>query len=256
MGMFQWRISFLIAAVATAFLTVIWQWKARDYPPDFQNRQEKRPEIDSGAWLSLFTNRSLMFLAFAYGALGYFQYIFFYWMYYYFGEVLHLGSRTSAVYMTGLFLMEGALMPVGGFVSDRLTLRHGPQFGRRVVPITGLLLGAILLYSGTIASGFLAVACFSFAFGFAACCEGPFWATVTELAGPRVGRASGILNAGAQIGGVFAPIITPWIAARAGWAAGLHAGALAALSAAAAIYCINLRPVPEHEPIPEPVTPA
>src|SRR5262249_34060047 len=143
-------------------------------------------------WMSLFTNRNLMLLTFAYGALGYFQYIFFYWMYYYFGEVLRLGSRTSAVYTTILFLTEGALMPMGGFVSDRLTVRYGAQFGRRVVPISGLTLAAILLYGGTNSSGFLAVACFSLAFGFAACCEGPFWATVTEMSGERLGRASSI----------------------------------------------------------------
>jgi len=253
MEMFRWRISFVIAALVTAFLTIVWQWQARDYPPDVQHQQVTRVETPQRVWVSLFTNRSLMLLTFAYGALGYFQYIFFYWMYYYFGEVLRLGSRTSAVYTTILFLTEGAIMPMGGFVSDRLTVRYGPQYGRRVVPITGLTLGAILLYGGTITSGFVAVTCFSFAFGFAACCEGPFWATVTEMAGERLGRASSILNTGAQVGGAFAPIVTPWIAAKMGWASGLHAGGLAALSAAAAVYFIKLRPIPENEPMPEPV---
>jgi MFS family permease len=256
MEMFRWRISFVIAALATAFLTIAWQWQAHDHPPDVPQGQMKRAEMPDRVWVSLFTNRSLMLLTFAYGALGYFQYIFFYWMYYYFGEVLRLGSRTSAIYTTILFLTEGALMPMGGFVSDRLTVRYGPQFGRRVVPICGLTLAAVLLYGGTITSGLLAVACFSLAFGFAACCEGPFWATVTEMAGERLGRASSILNTGAQVGGVFAPIVTPWIAARIGWASGLHAGGLAALSAAVAIYFIKLGPVRENEPVPEPVSPA
>jgi ACS family glucarate transporter-like MFS transporter len=256
MEMFRWRISFVIAALATVFLTLAWQWQARDHPPNVQHEEKKRAERSDRVWVSLFTNRSLMLLTFAYGALGYFQYIFFYWMYYYFGEVLHLGSRTSAVYTTILFVTEGALIPMGGFVSDRLTVRYGPQFGRRVVPISGLTLGAILVYIGTITSGLLAVACFSLAFGFAAFCEGPFWAAVTQMAGERLGRASSILNTGAQIGGVFAPIVTPWIAARAGWASGLHAGGLAALSAAVAIYYVKLKPIRENEPIPEPVTPA
>ena len=256
MEMFRWRISFVLAALATAFLTIVWQWHARDKPLDVRHQQMNRAERLDGVWASLFTNRSLMLLTFAYGALGYFQYIFFYWMYYYFGEVLHLGSRTSAVYTTILFLTEGALMPMGGFVSDRLTVRYGPQFGRRVVPISGLTLAAILLYGGTNTSGLLAVACFSLAFGFAACCEGPFWAIVTEMAGEQLGRASSILNTGAQLGGVFAPIVTPWIAARAGWASGLHAGGLAALSAAAAIYSIKLGPTRGSETIPETRSPA
>ena len=129
MEMFRWRISFVIAALATAFLTIAWQWHARDKPLDVQHEQVNEADTTDRVWVSLFTNRSLMLLTFAYGALGYFQYIFFYWMYYYFGEVLHLGSRTSAVYTTILFLTEGALMPMGGFVSDILTVRYGPQFG-------------------------------------------------------------------------------------------------------------------------------
>ena len=242
MRLFQWRASFVIAAGVTAVLAAIWHWQARDHPNTSVNPVKPTVEVDRPSWLKLFSNRNLMLLTFAYGALGYFQYIFFYWMYYYFGDVLHLGAQTSAAYTTVLFLTEGAIMPVGGLVSDRLTLRYGAQFGRRMVPIAGLTLGAILIYSGTVTSGFLAVVCLSLAFGFAACCEGPFWATVTEMAGERVGGASSILNAGAQVGGFFAPILTPWIASRAGWAAGLYAGGLAALSAAVAIYFIQLRP--------------
>ncbi|HVT93309.1 MAG TPA: MFS transporter [Bryobacteraceae bacterium] len=242
MRMFQWRASFGIAAGVTAVLAAIWQWQARDHPNAPANPVTPSVEAGRPSWLKLFSNRNLMLLTFAYGALGYFQYIFFYWMYYYFGDVLHLGAQTSAAYTTALFLTEGAIMPVGGLVSDRLTLRYGAQFGRRIVPIAGLTLGAILIYSATITSGVPAVVCLSLAFGFAACCEGPFWATVTEMAGERVGGASSILNAGAQVGGFFAPILTPWIASRAGWAAALYAGGLAALSAVAAIYFIQLRP--------------
>jgi ACS family glucarate transporter-like MFS transporter len=242
MRMFQWRASFGIAAGVTAVLAAIWQWQARDHPNAPANPVTPSVEAGRPSWLKLFSNRNLMLLTFAYGALGYFQYIFFYWMYYYFGDVLHLGAQTSAAYTTALFLTEGAIMPVGGLVSDRLTLRYGAQFGRRIVPIAGLTLGAILIYSATITSGVPAVVCLSLAFGFAACCEGPFWATVTEMAGERVGGASSILNAGAQVGGFFAPILTPWIASRAGWAAALYAGGLAALFAVAAIYFIQLRP--------------
>lgn len=240
MRKFQWRVSFALAALATAALAAVWQWRARDNPPGAEPRDARREETGPPSWRALFTDGNLMLLTFAYGALGYFQYIFFYWMYYYFGEVLHLGARAAAAYTTILFLTEGAIMPLGGLVSDRLTLRYGPRFGRRVVPIAGLSLGAVLIYGGTAVSGFLAVACFSLAFGFAACCEGPFWAIVTEMAGERVGGASSILNAGAQIGGLFAPVLTPWIASRAGWAAGLYAGGLAALCAAAAVYFVRL----------------
>ena len=140
-------------------------------------------------------------------------------------------------------------MPLGGLVSDRLTRRYGPQIGRRLVPMAGLSLGAMLTYIATASAGFTAVVCLSLAFGLAACCEGPFWATVTEMAGEHVGGASSILNAGAQVGGFFAPVLTPLIASRWGWSWGLYAGSLIAVSGVIAVYFVNLRTVVVEAPL-------
>ena len=242
---FKWRASFLMAAGIAAVLGAAWYAYARDLPP----KQAAFPPLvgalpGRAAWMNLFTNRNLMLLTFAYGALGYFQYIFFYWTYYYFGEVLHLGSNSSARYTTILFLIEGAMMPLGGLLSDRLTRSYGAQFGRRMVPIAGLALSAVFTYAGTISSGIvMVVLCLSLSFGLASFCEGPFWAAVTEMAGDQVGAASSILNTGAQIAGMFAPVLTPYIASRAGWSWGLYAGNLIALSGVVAIYFVDVRPL-------------
>jgi MFS family permease len=240
---FGWRAPFWVAALATAALAAFWYLSARDYPSRADHVEVPDRARTAQSWGVLFRDRNLLLITYAYSALGYFQYIFFYWMYYYFGQVLHLGEDASARYTTILFLTEGSIMPLGGLVSDRLTRRYGPHVGRRMVPIVGLSLGATLLYFGTVSVGVTAVACFSLAFGFAASCEGPFWATVTEIAGERVGGASSILNTGAQVGGFFAPILTPLIASRIGWSAGLYGGALVAISGVIAVYFVNLRPL-------------
>lgn len=240
---FGWRISFLAAACATAALAVVWLWYARDWPAGATRPRKTSTERHRADWLKLFADRNLMLLTFAYGTLGYFQYIFFYWIYYYFGEVLHLGAQSSAKYTTILFVSEGVILPVGGLVSDYLTRGKGSHLGRRIVPMLGLTLSAVFTYAGTVVPSVAAVVmCLSLAFGLAACCEGPFWACVTEIAGTRVGAASSILNAGAQIGGFFAPILTPFIASRAGWSWGLYAGSLIALSGVVAIYLVDVRP--------------
>jgi MFS family permease len=136
----------------------------------------------------------------------------------------------------------GSTRAARGLVSDRLTRRYGAQLGRRVVPMLGLTLSVVFIYAGTVASRVGAVVtCLSLAFGLAACCEGPFWACVTEIAGERVGAASSILNTGAQVGGFFAPILTPYIAARAGWSWGLYVGGLVAMSGVAAVYLADVR---------------
>jgi MFS family permease len=242
---FGWRTPFLAAALATAALAAFWYLYARDYPSGADHIEVPDKARPAQPWGALFRNRNLLLITYAYSALGYFQYIFFYWMYYYFGQVLHLGEDRSARYTTILFLTEGSIMPLGGLLSDRLTRRYGAQVGRRMVPIAGLSLGAALLFFGTVSMGVTAVACFSLAFGFAASCEGPFWATVTEIAGERVGGASSILNTGAQVGGFFAPILTPLIASRVGWSWGLYAGALVAISGVIAVYFVNIQPLAE-----------
>ena len=243
---FKWRASFLMAAAISVVLGAAWYAYARDLPSEGRRlpASARSGSPAQAAWLNLFTNRNLMLLTFAYGALGYFQYIFFYWTYYYFGEVLHLGSHSSARYTTILFLIEGAIMPLGGLLSDRLTRSYGAQFGRRMVPIAGLALSVVFTYAGTISSGIaMVVLCLSLSFGLASFCEGPFWAAVTEMAGDQVGAASSILNTGAQIAGMFAPVLTPYIASHAGWSWGLYAGNLIALSGAVAIYFVDVRPL-------------
>jgi MFS family permease len=240
---FDWRTAFLPAALAPAILAGVWYWFARDAPLPEKHAVKVPMQVRASApRLASPTDRNLLLLTFAYAALGYFQYIFFYWMYYYFGQVLHLGDAASARYTSVLFLAEGLIMPLGGLVSDRLARAYGPQFGRRWVPIASLTLAAVLTCAGTASKGLIAVACFSLAFGFAACCEGPFWATVTELGAERVGSASSILNAGAQVGGFFAPVMTPIIARLFGWSWGLYAGVLVVCSGAVAVYFINMRP--------------
>jgi MFS family permease len=235
-SIYQWRTSFFIAAVATAGLGILWFWAVRDYPDGAQSNHASQPETPV-AWSRLFANRSLMLLTLAYFTLNYFQYIFFYWIYYYLGEIRQIGFTKSATYTTIIFLTMGIMMPLGGWISDRLTRSYGAGFGRRAVPMIGLSLGAILLYASTVVPGTIAaVTMLSLATGFASWCEGPFWACAIEVADRHVGAACGILNTGGNIGGFLAPVITPYIAVHAGWSWGLYSGSLMAIIGVIACY--------------------
>jgi len=131
--------------------------------------------------------------------------------------------------------------PLGGWISDRLTLSFGNQIGRRWVPLGGTALAIGFLYLGTITLGTVATTVtMSLAIGFAAFCEGPFWATVTELGGDHVAAAGAILNTGSNVGGLFAPIVAPLIAARFGWSWGLYSACFVALLGMIACYLEQL----------------
>jgi ACS family glucarate transporter-like MFS transporter len=238
---FRWRWSFTLAAAATAVVGVCWYWYARDCPSGATRSPVIERKAHRASWARLFADRNLVLLTFAYATLGYFQYIFFYWIFYYFGEIQHLNAKTSARYTTILFLTEGAIMPLGGLLSDRLTRIYGAQFGRRVVPIVGVACTAVLTYAATVSSTPVTVLAFlSLALGLSSCCEGPFWALVTEIGKDHVGGAGSVLNTGAQVGGFFAPILTPYIASMAGWSWGLYAGSLIVVSGAIAVYFVKV----------------
>jgi len=57
------------------------------------------------------------------------------------------------------------------------------------------------------------------------------------------GAAGGIMNGLGNLGGLLAPVLTPYIASRAGWSWGLYAGSFIVLGGAAAWFFV--RPVPE-----------
>jgi MFS family permease len=250
---FRWRSSFALAAAATASVGVCWYWYADDYPPDTRKLLARESKTRA-SWIKLFADRNLVLLTFAYATLGYFQYIFFYWIYYYFGEIQHLSAQTSARYTTILFLIEGAIMPLGGLLSDSLTRIYGAQFGRRAVPILGVTLSAVSTYFATVSPNPLAVLGFlSVALALSSCCEGPFWALVTEIGREQVAGAGSILNTGAQVGGFFAPILTPYIASRVGWSWGLYAGSLIVVSGAAAVYFVK---IPGGQKVPKAAPPS
>jgi ACS family glucarate transporter-like MFS transporter len=232
-ALYGWRVSFALAGVATALLGLVWFYAARDRPTGTATAPGVRDGGGSLSWRPLFTNRNLALLTLGYFTLNYFEYIFFYWIYYYFGEIRKAGAERSAVYTTIMLLTMAAMMPLGGWVSDRLTPRWGARTARRNVALAGMILSAVLLYIGTSLDRPLpVVALLSLALGFCVTAEGPFWASAIEAGGVQSGSATGIMNGIGNLGGLLAPVLTPFIAQRAGWSWGLYAASLFVLAGA------------------------
>jgi ACS family glucarate transporter-like MFS transporter len=246
--LFDWPAAFLITGALTALLALVWWWYATEEPaghPGVNTAELHRirgqllsataapaPPRPAGRWdwMSLLQNRSLVLLTVSYAALGYFEYLFFFWTEYYFRDVRHLSGTTSRLYATVLNLSMGGGMMLGGAMSDRLLRAWGYRWGRAAVPVAGMLLSAALLGLGlTLDDPFALVVCFAVALAAGGACEGPCWATVIDLGGRRAGTAAGIFNTGGNIGGLLAPVVTPWVSGLFGWQWGLALGAVACL---------------------------
>ena len=237
---YGWRKSFWLAGAVTGLLAMVWTWYARDRPSNL-SAQTEQASVLLGMKLEarkiprppvlgkLLANRNVLLLATGYMTVGYFEYIFFFWIYYYFGEVRRISRAETSIYTTLIFLAWVVMTPFGGWLSDWLVKTRGKRIGRPIVPAVGMLLSAALLFVGTHLSNTAAVgASLALSFGLASCSDGPFWAATIDAGGEDVGAACGMLNTGSNIGGFLAPALTPFIASFAGWSSALLFGCLVA----------------------------
>lgn len=241
---FGWRTSFWEAGAAATALYLVWFFYVRDQPSAHPSvgiegsrllvgESATAAPVHSGPtnWWGLLTDRNLMLLTLSYFAAGYFQYIFYFWTYYYFGNIRHMGAHAAALGTTVLFSMVTIASPLGGWISDRLSESVGRKLGRRIVAMGSLLLAPVCLFVATnLTNNLLVGAAVSIAMGFAGTCEGPVWASAIDIGGSDVGAACGILNGGGNVGGFLGPLLTPIIASFAGWNWGVNVACLVSVA--------------------------
>jgi ACS family glucarate transporter-like MFS transporter len=85
--------------------------------------------------------------------------------------------------------------------------------------------GIFLALGAETTNAYFAVAYLALATALVLSVEGPFWATMMELAGSRSGTAGGVMNLGSNLGGLISPVLTPILAAHLGWKNALYVGA-------------------------------
>ena len=230
-----WPNTVVLGGVATTLVAALWMFYAKDSPRDHRGvNLEERALIErdraplpiatdpSPGFLDLLRNRSLILLTLSYAAAGYFQYLFVYWIKYYFNQILHLGQDKSRIYTMIAMLAMAVGMAAGGWLSDRVEVRLGQRRGRALVCIGSLTVSALFLGMGILGQGVTwIVACFALAMGVLGICEAAFWTSATQVGASRGGIAAAIMNTGGNGGGLLAPIITPYFASYFGWKSGL-----------------------------------
>lgn len=228
---FDWTGASFVAATFTAVLAICWAIFARNGPAMQRIDLAQTPSIlRAGA---LWRNRSLVMLTLSYAALGYFQYLFFYWAQYYFEHIRDVGKEESRLYSSALALAMGLGMLAGGSVTD-FTRRH---FAHRrmmaLVPAVGLTLAALAMAPGLVSERpMMTLLCFALAMAAAGTSEGAFWTLAVEIGGKRGGLAAAILNTGGNAGGLIAPFLMPYLSDWFGWQAGFGVAGVCCLFAA------------------------
>ena len=215
-----WRPALLVPAVLAAVAALLWAWLS---PRQWRTPPARRAEA-SGRELR---GRPYWFLVASYTLQGYLGYIFVFWFYLYLVQVRQFEVMNAAAVTALPWICTLVAIPLGGMLSDAAVQRVGPTWGRRLLPLPALVLAAALLVVGArTGSEWLAVASLTACTVLVIGTEGPFWATLNQIAGRQGGVGGGIMNFGSNLGGMISPVVTPWLASRIGWAGALSATAV------------------------------
>ena len=246
MDTFSWQAAFVVGGLALMAYSVLWRGLAEPALPHTRPartvsalapdsaadllaegkstspaEETTSSEALHGPW-SLIKSRDLWLLTLSYAAYGYFQYLFFYWMSFYFKDELKIppvDARWASFWIT---LGMGAGMAFGGRITELASSRLGLVRGRRVVVLTGMGLGAIFGIVAMNVESFVAIAvCMGIAMAVVGMCEGVFWTTATDIGGQRRGLSGAFMNTGGNIGGLISPVLSPVMADSFGWPASI-----------------------------------
>jgi MFS family permease len=230
---FNWPTAFLVTAWITLAAAFAWTWGTRKLPQRVDAHVDRvappAASVVSVPTLSAPSAGAVMFrggvicLTLSYAALGYFQYLFFYWIQYYIGTVQHLGSDVARLYSTFITLTMGLGMIFGGWLADRVSGVSGSRSRRYLVPALGMIASGIVFEVGAASvDSRVMVAAFTLSAGLLGMCEAAFWTTIVEMGSPRGGLAAGVMNMGGNAGGLLSPVVTPWLSERFGSPAVAH----------------------------------
>lgn len=219
MDRLTWPWAFVVSGTALVAYGVLWRGLASPVLPSPEPAAS--PQETAGnrsAALGLLRHRNLWLLALSYAAYGYFQYLFFYWMDYYFKEILHVPTIESRRASFFIMLSQGAGMAIGGLSTDAVCRLLGRARGRRAVVMTGMGLGAVFALIGVNVSGQANVTlCLAISMAALGMCEGVFWTTATDIGGKARGFSGAFMNTGGNVGGFISPVLTPFMAQKIGW---------------------------------------
>jgi len=241
MDRWDWPRAFLITSGMTLIVTIVWFVGTRSSAASAA-KVPMRTAPRLADMLRMLSRRSVICITLSYTALGFFQYLFFYWIEYYFETIEKQSIGVARQCSTAIVLSMGLGMIGGGWMADRVSASVSPRFGRGVVPVLGMIFAGVVFELGLLSRNVhMTLVAFAIAAAFIGACEGPFWTTVVELGGSFGGTSAALMNTGGNAGGTLSPFMTPLLStffaqhfgADLGWRMGLSiAGAISLLGAA------------------------
>jgi len=257
---FGWRATFCFTSTIGALAGLVWYLASRNTPEEHpwvgdaerelivtQRRVKPAAKEDDAQygkhkipWITIFSSKAVLAVTLSYFAYGYVAWMFYTWFFTYMSQARGLNLKTSALYTMLPFIAMTTGCLLGGALSDWIAKRYGARQGRCLLSAVSLAITAFLLVMGSrIESAMAAAFMLAFGVGVLFIAQSIYWAVAADISGEYVGVVSGIMNMGAQVGGVCTALLTPLIAAQFGWNASFATAAVIAAIGALAWLVID-----------------
>jgi MFS transporter, ACS family, glucarate transporter len=243
-----WRSAFYISAGIGILLAALFHFgmPERSAPASGHGKPIASPPQSKTPWKLILANSQVWLLVISIFFFGYVTYVYYFWFFPYLVDIRKISLLRSSFFTAMPFLMMAISAPLGGAISDRLIPIVGKASARRRVVMGGLISAAFLIPGGAIIpDAYLAVTCLSLAAGGVYLAISAYFATAMEIFPEYSATVSGTMNTGAGLGGIVAPILTPWVANHFGWVSALSlAGAFSLIAG----LLWNFIGSPDHSP--------
>jgi MFS transporter, ACS family, D-galactonate transporter len=210
---FGWPWALGICSAMTLVVSLIWTAGTR--PVTRMNSihaPSSKSHVSLTELMPILLQRSVICITLSYTALGYFQYLFFYWIGYFFETIQHQDRSVARGYATIITGAMGVGMVCGGWLADRVPHSFNPWLRRALVPVLGMIGSGVVFEIGLLTADpqitFASLAVSAFLIGAS---EGSFWTTSVELGGRFGGTTASFMNTGCNLGGTLSPFLTPML---------------------------------------------
>ncbi len=248
-----WQVALYATSVPGFLLAVFWWWSVRDTPREHPvvgaaelaeieaDRQPTRARrFDWAEVRRVLLNRHIAWITIGYLLQNYVYYFFWNWGFSYLVEGRHM-TVPSSKWLMAIPLAAGAIgAALGGQWCDLARARLGPRWGFRLLPLVALPLAALLLVVvARTPSDALAVAALAGCFFATQLTQAPFWAAAYWIAPEQASTATGIVNAGGNLGGIIGTWLVAMLVSSAGWGTAIATGVGFALASAATWFLVD-----------------
>jgi MFS family permease len=200
---YGWRKSFAMLGVFGVIWVIPWLAFYKDPSAQISAAKPDKNTLHALEWRRLFKSRNLWSILLMYFGYGYTGYIYLTWFPSYLIEARHL-SISSAGLMAALPTALGFVAkPLGGWWSDRMSMRHGTRYGRRLVGVVGFGLGALGLSFGLLAKNdYISTIFMASSDGATALAHGVCFAVCLDISLSRAGTISALMLTAGSLGSV------------------------------------------------------